>query len=308
MILVTGSTGFVGKRLLAVLPSNRIRAMMRTYQANQPVSTFIGEVNKDAKYGAAFEGVSTVIHLAAQVPSMSEDGSVLTRYRDINVHGTLNLARQAAAHGVKRFIFLSSIKVNGESTSCDESFSTTSVERPTEPYGVSKYEAENGLKILADETDLEVVIIRAPIIYGSGVKGNFASIITLAQKNLPLPLGAINNRRSLVALDNLVDLIIACIDHPNAANQTFLVSDGRDVSTTELLEILTRAVGKKPRLIPLPKKWLRFVGKLVGQEAIVERLCGNLQIDITYTKQTLDWEPPVSFEEGINRCFDDKSC
>jgi nucleoside-diphosphate-sugar epimerase len=199
------------------------------------------------------------------------------------------------------------VKVHGESTINGHPYQRTEDLKPQDPYGVSKAEAEKHLIKLAEETGMEVVIIRPPLVYGPGVKANFAAMMNLAKKNLPLPLGAIDNKRSLVALDNLVDLIVTCIEHPKAANEIFLVSDDHDVSTTELLKMMTRASGKRPVLIPVPVSLIKLAGKLLGKRAIIDRLCGNLQVDITPTKETLGWKPPISVEEGIRRCFEKES-
>ncbi|MDX5407748.1 MAG: SDR family oxidoreductase [Chromatiaceae bacterium] len=303
-VLLTGATGFVGRAVLLKLGSKVTGTVGRSKPAHFSGRHFQEEISAAADFQAALSGVSVVVHCAARVHMMNDNSSdPLAAFREVNTFGTLNLARQAAASGVKRFIFLSSIKVNGESTLVDKPFKYDDVAKPEDAYGISKAEAEAGLRQIGAETGMEVVIIRPPLVYGPGVKANFAAMLKLAQKNLPLPLGGIHNKRSLVALDNLVDLIVTCIDHPNAANQTFLVSDDKDVSTTELLKLMTRAAGKKPWLIPVPMSWLKLAGKLTGKQAVIERLCGNLQVDITHTKQTLGWTPPVTVEEGIARCF-----
>ncbi len=228
----------------------------------------------------------------------------LAEYRRVNVDGTLNLARQTAAAGVKRFVFISSIKVNGEATARGKAFQADGVPAPEDAYGQSKLEAEQGLVKLAAETGIEVVIIRPPLVYGPGVKGNFASMIKLVEKGLPLPLGAINNKRSLVGIDNLVDLVIRCIDHPAAANQVFLAGDGEDLSTTELLRAVGKAMGKPARLIPVPVGLLQFGATLLGKKAMAQRLLGSLQVDISKTCELLDWQPPYTVEEGLRRCFE----
>lgn len=228
----------------------------------------------------------------------------LSEYRRVNVEGTLNLARQAAAAGIRRFIYISSIKVNGESTPLGKPFVSSTAPAPEDPYGLSKLEAERGLIELVARTGMEVVVIRPPLIYGPGVKGNFASMIKLVEKGLPLPLGAIHNKRSLVGIDNLVDLIIRCIDHPAAANQVFLAGDGEDISTTELLRGVGRAMGKPARLIPVPAGLLQFGATLLGRKAMAQRLLGSLQVDISKTRDLLDWKPPYTVEEGLRRCFE----
>lgn len=303
-ILITGHTGFIGKALVKALTIDNIVMIGRRRLDKQLGSFFQKSLDSKESFADCLSEVSVVIHAAARVHVMADTATdPLDEYRAVNTAGTLNLARQAATAGVKRFIFISSIKVNGEGTTTGKPFLYNDTPQPEDPYGISKAEAEVGLMQIATETGMEVVVIRPPLVYGPGVKANFAAMLKLAKKNLPLPLGAIHNKRSLVALDNLVDLIITCIDHPKAANQTFLVSDNSDVSTTELLQMMTRAVGKKPRLIPVPVSWLKLAGKLTGKKAIIDRLCGNLQVDISHTKQTLGWQPPITVEEGIARCF-----
>jgi nucleoside-diphosphate-sugar epimerase len=249
-------------------------------------------------------GQDVVIHTAARAHVMEDEvADALAEYRRVNVDGTLNLARQAAAAGVKRFIFISSIKVNGEQTPLGQPFTADDTPAPEDAYGISKWEAEQGLLQLASETDMEVVIIRPPLVYGPGVKGNFANMIKLVSKGLPLPLGAIHNQRSLVALDNLVDLIVTCIDHPAAANQVFLAGDGQDLSTTRLLRCVARALGKPSRLIPVPASFLKLAAALLGKKAVAQRLLGSLQLDISKARHLLGWTPPITVEEGFRRCF-----
>jgi len=221
------------------------------------------------------------------------------------VDGTLNLAQQAVDAGVTRFIFISSIKVNGEQTSCGRVYTAEDLPAPEDAYGISKYEAEQGLLQIAADTGLEVVIIRPPLVYGPGVKGNFSSMMRVVKKGYPLPLGSINNKRSLVALDNLVDLIITCINHPAAANQVFLAGDGEDLSTTELLRGVAKAAGVSSRLIPVPVSVLRFVASLLGKKEVSQRLLGSLQVDISKTRDLLGWTPPLSVEDGLRHCLVD---
>lgn len=303
-ILITGFRGFVGKALTSTISNRDLVLLGREKSSDLVFPFFQCDFNTDDDCSDALSGICTVVHIAALAHIMDMQASdPLSVYRKVNTLGSLNLARKASAAGVKRFIFISSIKVNGESTLSDKPFRYDDMPSPEDPYGISKAEAEVGLKQIAADTGMEVVIIRPPLVYGSGVKANFAAMMKLAQKNLPLPLGAIHNKRSLVALDNLVDLIVTCIDHPKAANQTFLVSDDHYVSTTELLQMMTLTAGKKPRLIPVPVSWLKLAGKLIGKQAVIDRLCGNLQVDIQHTKDTLGWKPPISVEEGIKRCF-----
>lgn len=305
-IVLTGATGFVGQALLKALTTYTVICAGRRAPDSHS-AYFHTELTAQADFMPALAGVTVLIHAAARAHIMRDEvADPLSEYRKVNVDATLNLARQAAAAGVKRFIFISSVKVNGEQTDAGIPFTAQQLPAPQDAYGQSKAEAELALQQLAGETGMELVIIRPPLVYGAGVKGNFATLLKLAQKNLPLPLGAINNKRSLVALDNLVDLIITCIRHPAAKNQTFLVSDDRDMSTTELLKLLTITAGLSPRLLPVPVSWLEFAAKLTGKRAVISRLCGNLQLDISHTKNTLGWAPPVSVEEGIKRCFEIK--
>jgi nucleoside-diphosphate-sugar epimerase len=241
-----------------------------------------------------------MVHLAARVHVMRDESlDPLSEFRKSNVEGTLRLATQVAQARVKRFIFISSVKVNGEQTQAGHPFRADDLPAPQDPYGISKLEAEVGLREIARQTGMEVVIIRPPLVYGPGVKANFASMVKWLQRGVPLPLGAVHNQRSLVALDNLVDLIITCIDHPAAANQTFLVSDGEDVSTTELLRRMAAALKAPARLIPVPQYLLEWGATLAGKQAVSQRLFSSLQVDIMSTRKLLGWAPPVSLDQGL---------
>lgn len=307
MILVTGATGFVGRALIARLVERGcpVRAAMRragAFTAAGASVVTVGDLSAQTDWSAALAGVEVVVHAAARVHVMQDAAAdPLVEFRRINVQGTLQLARQAAAEGVRRFVFISSIKVNGEATQPGHPFTADDMPAPLDPYGVSKMEAEQGLREIAVQTGMEVVIIRPPLVYGPGVKANFQTMMRWLTGGVPLPLGAINNRRSLVALDNLVDLIVTCIDHPAAANQTFLVSDGEDLSTTQLLQRMGQALGKPARLIPVPTALLTLGAALIGKPAIAQRLCGSLQVDISKMRQLLGWTPPVSVDEGLKR-------
>ena len=307
LILVTGSTGFVGTALVARLARDgtETRACVRHSDAAMPngVHTVqVGGLTGDADWSHALKGVSVVVHVAARVHVMNDIAAdPLTEFRRVNVEGTLNLARDAAAAGVERFVFLSSIKVNGESTLLGQPFSADDKTAPLDAYGVSKMEAEQGLRKLAVETGMEVVIIRPPLVYGPGVKANFTALMRAVQRGWPLPLGAVHNQRSLVALDNLVDFIITCVTHPQAVNQTFLVSDGQDLSTTELVHGMAQAAGAPARLLPVPVWALRMGASVLGKGDVVQRLCSNLQVDISKARSVLGWVPPVSVEEGLRR-------
>ena len=267
----------------------------------------VGEINNQTKWGHTLLGVEAVIHCAARAHVMrGYAGYVLAAYREVNVAGTLFLAQQAASAGVKRFIFISSIKVNGESTVPDKAFNEFSLPAPEDEYGQSKLEAEHALLSLAERTNMEVVIIRPPLIYGPGVKGNFATLLKCVQLGIPLPLGSVNNQRSLLALDNLVSLIMLCIDRsrsPQAANQTFLVADGEDISTTLLLRKVAKAARCPIRLLPVPASILRTGAFLCGKEAMALRLLDSLKVDDTKVRTLIGWRPIVSMDEQLDKMF-----
>jgi len=293
----------VGSRLATVLNSEscfQLRTASRSVLEDK--NNFRIELESASNWMDALEGVNTVIHTAARAHVMKDEvPDPLAEYRKVNVAGTLNLARQAAQAGVKRFIFISSIGVNGNINICP--FTEHDEPSPAEPYAQSKWEAEQGLWDIQRETGMELVIIRPPLVYGANAPGNFGSLVCWIEKGVPLPLGAIHNKRSLVALDNLVDLIVTCIDHPAAANQVFLAGDGQDVSTTELLRGVGRTMGKPARLIPVPAGMLMFGAGFLGKKAVAQRLLGSLQVDISKARSLLGWEPPLSVEEGLRRCF-----
>lgn len=302
-ILLTGATGFVGNYLLTQLKDFEVSLILRNNNV-AGYKTRIADLNESIDLSNDLNGIEVVIHCAARAHIMNETSlNPLDEYRKINVDATMNLARQAASAGIKRFIYLSSIKVNGEQTFHSQTFKFDDIPKPEDPYGVSKLEAELGLKEIALETGMELVIIRPPLVYGPGVKGNFDSLLKLTMKRLPLPLGRISNKRSMVSVQNLVDLIVTCIDHPNAVNQTFLVCDDEDLSTSDLLRRLGSAAWLPARLINIPVSVLRFIARLVGKEAAIDRLTGSLQVDISHTKQALDWKPPYTVDEGLASCF-----
>ena len=309
MILITGATGFVGKaamqRLLSADAPQGLAVALRRSELRWPergVQHVTGDLTATTNWSAALEGVSVVLHCAARVHVMADAASnPLDEFRRVNVQGTLNLARQAAVVGIRRFVFVSSIKVNGESTQLGHPFAADDAPAPLDAYGVSKMEAEQGLREIALQSGMEVVIIRPPLVYGPGVKANFAAMMRWLGRGVPLPLGAIHNQRSLVALDNLVDLLVTCIDHPGAANQTFIVSDGEDVSTTELLRRMGQAMGKPARLLPVPASWLQMSATLVGKRDVAQRLCGSLQVDIEKNRRLLGWTPPLTLDQGLKK-------
>jgi len=306
-VMVTGGSGFVGRALLARLHQEGygLIAPSRAPLAQAPVGVInplVGGLAADVDWRASLEGAAVVIHSAARVHVMNDTAAdPLVEFRKANVDGTLSLARQAAAAGVRRFIFISSIKVNGEGTELGHPYRADDTPDPQDPYGISKMEAEQGLRALASETAMEVVIIRPVLVYGPGVKANFRSMMSWLRKGIPLPLGATGNKRSLVAVDNLVDLIAICIDHPAAANQTFLVSDGEDLSTTQLLQRMGKALGRPARLLPVPASLLQAGAAMLGRRAIAQRLCGSLQVDIGKTRELLGWAPPVSVDDALRK-------
>jgi nucleoside-diphosphate-sugar epimerase len=262
----------------------------------------VGDIGPASDWTGALENVDVVVHLAARVHIMRDKtGNPLEEFRKVNVAGTEHLAKAAAASGVKRFVYVSSIGVNGFKTASGKAFSESDKPDPHNAYALSKWEAEQGLLRIAHETGLEVVIIRPPLVYGCNAPGNFGALMRVALRRWPLPLGAVHNQRSLVAVDNLVDFIITCIAHSQAANQIFLVSDGRDVSTTELVLSLRRAAGVPALLMPLPIWVLQAGATLLGKRNVVQQLCGNLQVDISKAQQLLGWVPPVSIDEGLLR-------
>lgn len=305
--LVTGANGFVGSALCARLlrDGTAVRGAVRSLRSTPDgvEAIAIGSLSSETDWTVALRSVDQVVHLAARVHVMNDKSTdPLAEFRRVNVEGTANLARQAAAAGVRRFVYLSSIKVNGEFTQEGHPFSADDAPAPEDPYGVSKHEAEQALRQIAVDTGMEVVIIRPPLVYGPGVKANFESMMRWLARGVPLPLAAVTqNRRSLVALDNLVDLIMVCLSRPAAANQTFLVSDGEDLSTAELLKRMRAAMGKPARLFYLPPVLLKLGAQLVKKPGIYQRLCGSLQLDITKTRRLLGWSPPVSVDEGLRR-------
>ena len=321
-ILVTGATGFVGKCLVEELLKQKlsVSAVVRINEAflpNGAIKVCIPDLTVKSDWQPILKNINVVVHVAAWAHIMNDVANPLAEFRKVNRDATLHLARQAAKANVKRFVFLSSIKVNGEMTGGDihpnplpkgegikDCFTEDDMFVPDDPYGLSKYEAEQGLLAIAKETCMEVVIIRSPLIYGPNVQANFASMIKWINKIVPLPFGAIHNQRSLVALDNLVSFIIHCIDHPKAANEIFLISDGEDVSTTELLQKVAKALGKKSLLLPVPVSWMIFAAKLIGKEAVANRLFGSLQVDSSKARDLLGWKPVITMDEQLKKMAD----
>ena len=313
-LLVTGASGFVGQELVksclarfGLHGGSGMRAVVRQATVN-PVPgvqyASVGDLNGQTQWQEILVGITTVIHLAARVHFMHDiNADPLSAFRAVNVTGTLNLARQAFESGVKRFVFISSIGVNGSKTPLDKPFIESDHPNPHNAYALSKWEAEQGLLRIAGETGMEVVIIRPPLVYGFNAPGNFGSLMRAVQRGWLLPLGAVHNQRSLVAQDNLVDFIITCVSLPQAANQTFLVSDGQDLSTTELVKGMAQAAGVPTRLMPVPVWALQAGASLLGKGDAAQRLCGNLQVDISKARSLLGWVPPVCVEEGLRRAM-----
>lgn len=306
MILVTGGNGFIGRALVERLLADglKVRASVRQPDADLPQGTeriVVGDIDGDTSWTEALRGVSEVVHTAARVHVMKDRNALAGLYKRVNTDAALNLAKQAAAADVKRFVFLSSIKVNGEYTQPDARFSPISTPAPVDPYGVSKLEAERGLFAIAHSTGMEVVVVRPVLVYGPNVKGNFQRMANWVEKGIPLPLGSIRNRRSMIGIDNLVDLLALAIRHPAARNQVFLVSDGEDLSTSDLLRRTARAFGKSARVFPLPQGVITALAKMLGRGDMALRLCGSLQVDIAKARDVLGWKPQVTVDEGLAR-------
>ncbi len=292
----------VQERLLAD-GVHEVRAAFRVLPTSTPERLQVchaPDLGPQGDWRDALSGIDAVIHCAARVHVMHEqDDDPLQAFRRVNVAGTLQLARQAVEAGVRRFIYLSSIKVNGEMTRAGQPFRADDPATATDPYGISKWEAEEGLFALARDTGLEVVVVRPPLVYGPDVRANFLSMMNWLKKGVPLPFGAIRNQRSLVAVGNLADLLRVCLDHPAAAGQRFLVSDGDDLSTSELLRQLGVALRRPAWLVPVPQAWLEMAARVLGRDDIGRRLCGSLQVDIAKTRTLLNWTPPLTVEQAL---------
>lgn len=303
-VAITGASGFVGQALAKQLLADGYAVtgiVRRTMEASFPVCEVSGL--DDASLEPLLAETDVVVHAAARAHVMTDEAEdPLEAYRAVNVEGTVAVARMAAKQGVRRFVFISSIKVNGEATVSGDPYTFGTTPAPEDAYGISKYEAEKALTRLAAESGMEVVIIRPPLVYGPGVKGNFAGMIGVLKRGLPLPLGMVDNRRSLVGLDNLLDLIRVCLEHPAAQGQVFLVSDGEDLSTADLLRRVGKALGRPARLLPVPPVLLRLGAAMLGKRAAADRLLGSLQVDMQHTRQTLGWQPPSTVDEGLRRC------
>jgi len=304
--LVSGATGFVGNavaRVLAKEPMRQVIAAVRQLSSQLPQTikqVIVGNLVHDTDYTEVLYGIDVVIHAAARVHIMNDDvRNPLAEFRKVNVEGTLNLAKQAAKAGVQRFVFISSIGVHGNHTS--KPFVESDRPFPHDPYSIAKYEAELALMKLGKEKSMDIVIIRPPLVYANHAPGNFKALMTWVKKGVPLPFGSVNNQRSLVALDNLADFIVLCAKHPKAANEIFLISDGEDVSTTELLQKVAKSMGKKARLIPVPVGLMAFIAKLVGKEDVANRLFGSLQVDSSKAREMLGWKPVITMDEQLKK-------
>ena len=308
-VLVTGAKGFVGRTICEAMAEKNWRFVPVTRLANEAaisgeIPRFVGEIGSLTDWSGVLSGVSTVLHLAGRVHVMQESlVDPLSAYREANTCGTLRLGRQAAAAGVRRFVFVSTVKVNGEGRVTPYRESDTPC--PTDPYAISKWEAEQGLRQIAEDTGMQLVIVRPPLVYGPGVKANFLSMMRWVNCGIPLPLGAIRNKRSLVGLDNLVDFLMTCITHPAAANQTFLVSDGEDLSTAELLVRMATALGKPSRLLSISPTVLGVGAALLGKRDFSRRLCESLSVDISKARALLGWSPPLGVDEGLRKTAGD---
>lgn len=303
-ILVTGATGFIGRTLVKKLDSEagaNVVAAVR-HNADFPPSikqVAVGDIDGKTDWMEALSGVNVVVHAAARAHAMNDDAQdPLSEYRRVNVDGTLCLARQAADAGVRRLIFISSIGVNGESTK-GRPFTAEDAPCPTEPYALSKWEAEQGLKDISLQAALEIVVIRPPLVYGLNAPGNFGRLVYAVKRGRWLPLGAVHNRRTLVYLGNLIDLIMLCMWHKEAANQVFLAGDETDFSTTELLRFIGKVVGRPPRLLPVPVVLMYVGALLLGKARLVNKICGSLQVDISKNYDVLGWQPPISVENAL---------
>ncbi len=302
-LLVTGANGFVGRQLCPHLLARgyEIRAVLRQVQPGDSAyeQVAVGAIGEDTDWGPALQGIDTVIHLAGRAHVMQElSEDPLSLYRQVNVAGSRRLAQQAAGAGVRRLVYLSSIKVNGERTG-ERPFRESDTPAPEDAYGLSKWEAEQALQQVASETGLELVILRPVLIYGPGVKGNLLRLGGLIRRGFPLPLKSVDNRRSLLGIGNLLDFVDTCVTHPAAPGEVFLVSDGEDLSTPQLIRVMAEAMGLKPRLLPFPPVWLKGLAGLLGRAPEVERLCGNLQVDIGKSARLLGWHPHVPVADGL---------
>lgn len=311
-ILVTGASGFVGKAFCAEALERgiQVRSVIRSGKKLQSsLDCFvIDDMISMPDWLDALHGCDAVIHLAARVHIMRETADdPLSEFRLLNVAGTEHLARSASAAGIKRFVYVSSVKVNGEETNHDEVYTELDMAAPQDPYGISKWEAEKKLQQISEETGLEIVIVRPPLVYGAGVKGNFAQLISAVAKGVPFPFASVKNKRSLIYVRNLVDALMLCVTHPKAAGNTYLVSDAEAVSTPELLRKISLAMGKQPRLFPCPSILLKLAAKLFRKTEQISRLLSSLQVDSSKIRRDLGWVPPYSLDDGLKATVKDRT-
>lgn len=304
-VMISGVNGFVGKALLKKLiflnisVRGTVREIFFDCESNIEWAA-VGDINGTTDWSLALKDIDVVVHCAARVHIMNDHAvDPLSAFRKTNVDGTLNLSLQAARAGVKRFIFLSTVKVNGESTDIDKMFYEQDIPMPVDPYSISKWEAEQGLRSVSDATGMEIVIIRPPLIYGPDVKGNFQSLMRLAKTGLPLPFGGIQNRRSMLYVENLVDFIVTALDHSAAANETFFLSDNEDLSTKQLLQALRVSMGIPPHIFSIPMSFFYRIGRFSRTSVVVDRLCGSLRVDNSKAKKKLNWTVPFTVYEGL---------
>lgn len=308
VVAVTGASGFVGSALCRDLLRRGFPTVpvLRTAHPDLPAARVVGEIGPATDWSGALDGVDVVVHCAARAHVLLQPGEDdLGICRRINVEGTRGLALAAARAGVRRLVHVSSIKALGERSRPGAPLRADSPPHPEDAYGLSKWEAEQALAAIAASTGLQTVVVRPPLVYGPGVRANFRRLIQAVARGVPLPLGSVDNRRSMVALDNLTDLLAICVDHPGASGQSFLVSDGEDLSTPELIRRLATALGRPARLLPCPPAWLRLAGRLSGRPAMVERLIGDLQVDIGHTTKALHWTPRVPVQQGLQSAVQD---
>lgn len=301
-VLLTGASGFIGSRLSSVISNSfYLRLVFRVTPDEKPLSDYVVcDFDDSCTLSSVLKDIDVIIHCAGRAHELYDiSASPINEFRRVNVDLTLRLAREAVNAGVRRFIFLSSIGVNGNNNSSP--FTEQDTSSPVEDYAISKLEAEQGLQEIALASGMELVIIRPPVVYGPDAPGNFGKLMHWMQIGIPLPFGAIQNKRSLIALDNLVSFILHCIDHPKAANEVFLISDGEDISTSELLRLVARALRKKPRLLPVPVGLMEFVAKLIGKQSMTNRLFGSLQIDSSKAQDLLDWKPVITMDKQLEK-------
>lgn len=297
-ILVTGANGFVGQTLCPALERAGLRVVRAVRISTRYEEISVGEVDGETSWSRVFdEGIDGVVHLAAKVPLAEKEKEAADSYHRVNTLGTVRLARECAARGIRRFVFISTVKVLGEE--CDKPFQVDDSAVPSDAYAISKWEAEQSLRQISAETGMEVVILRPPLVYGPGVGGNFLRLLQMVDRRIPLPLGAIHNRRSLIYLGNLVDIIRLCLTHPDAAGKTFMVSDGEDVSTPGLIRRIGSVLGHGSFLLPVPAAWMRRVGDLLGKRSAIDRLTGSLSVDSTPVQKELGWLPPYGMQAGL---------